>query len=401
MSQVIASDLQSKTPIGDLDSSIETVGSRTELGDFVAYTVASPAALDTLCDQWSELSENSSSPNSFYEPAFFQAATKHEGESREWRIVVVADEKNQRLAGFFPFMVQRKFGVFRVLSLWNSKLVYLTTPLIRVRCEEEVLNCMFAHVISMRPHIDALEFPLALAQDRVHQELHSLFRKKLLTTFQFNHYARAAVEVGVGYETYIKSAIGGHHLRGYRRQLRKLEERGQVELRVGTDPGSATCWSGWFLDLEAAGWKGQEGTAMKQHPEQAAFFQDLVAGGMQQGRLEMIGLFLNGEPIALGCTLLSGTGGFTYKIAFDERYKKYSPGILLHLSITERLLNNGQLNWLDSCASPDHPMINRLWQERRSIEHLLVSTGSSFSNLALGALPLLRSLKRVFRKSKR
>jgi len=208
------------------------------------------------------------------------------------------------------------------------------------------------------------------------------------------------LEFGCEYESYVKEAVGGHHLRGYKRQLRNLNKLGQVEFRLGTDPKSASCWSQWFLDLEAEGWKGREGTAMKQHPYKAAFFQNLLTSGMEQNRLEMIGLFLNGEPIALGCTLLSNTGGFTYKIAFDEQYKKYSPGILLQLHITERFLNDQGLQWLDSCAIPNHPMIDRLWQERKSIQHMLISTGSPIVNLMVSSLPLLRAMKRIVRKPK-
>src|SRR5690606_19789050 len=98
--------------------------------------------------------------------------------------------------------------------------------------------------------------------------------------------------------------------------------------------------------------------------------------------------------------LLTEQGGFTYKIAFDETYKKYSPGILLQLHITQRQLEGTAGAWLDSCAVANHPMINRLWKERRSIQHLLISTGGALPNLILGAMPLLRAIKRTLFKHK-
>jgi hypothetical protein len=59
-------------------------------------------------------------------------------------------------------------------------------------------------------------------------------------------------------------------------------------------------------------------------------------------------------------------GAFTFKIAFDEDFARFSPGVLLQLEYL-KVLDRDDIGWTDSCAVEDHPMINSLWKERRTI----------------------------------
>src|SRR3546814_5811349 len=62
-----------------------------------------------------------------------------------------------------------------------------------------------------------------------------------------------------------------------------------------------------------------------------------------------------------------GRGGFSFKIAFDETMSRFSPGVLIEIDNLRRVLNRDDLDWMDSCAAADHPMIDSLWGERRQI----------------------------------
>src|SRR3546814_17812199 len=64
---------------------------------------------------------------------------------------------------------------------------------------------------------------------------------------------------------------------------------------------------------------------------------------------------------------LMGRGGFSFKIAFDEAMSRFSPGVLIEIDNLRRVLNRDDLDWMDSCAAADHPMIDSLWGERRQI----------------------------------
>ena len=51
----------------------------------------------------------------------------------------------------------------------------------------------------------------------------------------------------------------------------------------------------------------------------------------------MLALCLDDEPVALKLNLLCPGGGHTFKIAYDERLEKFSPGVLLELENIRRM----------------------------------------------------------------
>ena len=97
------------------------------------------------------------------------------------------------------------------------------------------------------------------------------------------------------------------------------------------------------------------------------------------------------------CNLRCGAGAVAFKIAYDEAFARFSPGVLLELEHIRRLHEPGAPAWMDSGAAPNHPMIDHLWRDRRSIEALVVPAGRSLGSLAVAVLPLARWLSRTVR----
>src|SRR3546814_12960434 len=56
-----------------------------------------------------------------------------------------------------------------------------------------------------------------------------------------------------------------------------------------------------------------------------------------------------------------------FKIAFDEALGRFSPGVLIEIANLQAVLGDPAIGWMDSCAAADHPMIDSLWGERRTI----------------------------------
>ena len=103
-------------------------------------------------------------------------------------------------------------------------------------------------------------------------------------------------------------------------------------------------------------------------------FKEALFGAASQSRLERLTLALNDEPIAMLANFITPPGAFSYKTAFDERYARYSPGVLVQRENLE-LLGNPAIDWCDSCAAADHPMIDHIWRERRPIGRLSIAIG--------------------------
>ena len=69
-------------------------------------------------------------------------------------------------------------------------------------------------------------------------------------------------------------------------------------------------------------------------------------------------------------TFVTSPGAYSYKIAYDEDYARFSPGVLIELDNIARAFADDRIAWTDSCAMEGHPMIERLWTERRAIVHV-------------------------------
>jgi CelD/BcsL family acetyltransferase involved in cellulose biosynthesis len=114
------------------------------------------------------------------------------------------------------------------------------------------------------------------------------------------------------------------HLRRTRRQL---EEQGALSLKhfSTADPAALAC----FYDLEASGWKGAEGTAIKCDPQTLAFYNAIAAAAAEQSYLSLDFLELNGTPIAAHFAFNFHGRYLLAKAAYDESFRRYGPGQLL------------------------------------------------------------------------
>jgi CelD/BcsL family acetyltransferase involved in cellulose biosynthesis len=114
------------------------------------------------------------------------------------------------------------------------------------------------------------------------------------------------------------------HLRRARRQL---EEQGTLELKhYGTaDPEALKK----FYDLEASGWKGAEGTAIKCDARTQQFYDTVAQVAARDGYLSLDFLELNGKAIAghFGFNLRGRY--FLAKAGYDEAFRRHGPGQLL------------------------------------------------------------------------
>lgn len=116
-----------------------------------------------------------------------------------------------------------------------------------------------------------------------------------------------------------------------RRLRRRLEERGEVtveriERRDGVEPVLAE-----LIELEAAGWKRERGTAIAQQAESARYYSALADEAAQLGWLRLHVLRLDGRTIAASFGLEAHGVFYGMKLGFDLELRKLAPGrLLLH-----------------------------------------------------------------------
>ncbi len=364
-------------------------------------TADSVDALNCYQQRWVELAEQALEPNVFHEFWMLTSSLKNISHSTNCRFVF-AFHRNKRvtdppiLSGVFPLM-QESGSILRLSSyrLLTNIYSYLATPLLHPRYQHEAIKSLIFW--GRKTGVSLLEFPRIHAHGPFQQALIDVLNQLNLSPFIVEQHNRALLTRDTNTEAYQLKNISGHSRRDHRRLRRRLQEQGELEFRTLDDPESVKSWANQFLALEQKGWKGEQGTAIGQRERDQAFFHEVTTEGMRQGKLQMMGLFLDGKPIAMKCNLISGQGGFAWKIAYDEQYARFSPGVHLELENIKYLHEQTDLEWMDSCATAEHFMINRLWPARRTIQHLLIPTGNFTGELYTGLRPLIRTCRRIFR----
>ena len=151
---------------------------------------------------------------------------------------------------------------------------------------------------------------------------------------------------------------------------------------------------GDFLMLEAAGWKGRAGTAARADEHIRVFMENAITGLARAGKARIDRLFAGERPIAALVTLHSGATAWCWKIAYDESFARFSPGVQLLIDVTRGLLDDPHVARADSCATADHPMIDHIWRERLGLADHLMQTGPRHP-LAFAAACRLERLRRA------
>jgi CelD/BcsL family acetyltransferase involved in cellulose biosynthesis len=360
--------------------------------------------LAPLTAAWDDLARNALEPNAFLEPWFLLPALHAFAAGQDVRVVVVTTPDPQRphgprrLSALIPLQGRRWYRGLPVacLSFWHHAYSYLGAPLLRADGAAATFDHFREWLAKDAGGAALLELPLAPADGPFQQLLIDHCRRHARPAFVAESYTRALFRPRESAAAYFKAALPMKRRKELERLQRRLAETGALELRVLERPEDAAAFAEDFLALEAAGWKGREGTAFGSRPADRAFFRDMVVEGAGRGRVEVLGLYRDGKAVALKCNLLAPPGAFAFKIAYDESLAHFSPGVQLEASNVERLHGGGSVRWMDSCAVADHPMINRLWPDRRPVQTLLLATGRRGGDLAVSLLPLARWLKRLF-----
>jgi CelD/BcsL family acetyltransferase involved in cellulose biosynthesis len=361
-----------------------------------------PAALAGHMAAWSELADAALEPNVFYEPWMMLPAIDSFARGTNLRYVLVyADQPAgpPLLCGLFPIeRVARYNGMpFRHVRLWQHKHCFLGTPLVRASHARESLVAFLDWLETDPRGAPAVKWGLIGADGPFFHALTGALQESARRSFVPYRFERAVMRPRTGGDAFLVEALSHKGAKELRRLERRLAEAGPVEYDELAHPGEAERWIADFLELEARGWKGRGESALGSTEAGRLFFTRTARAAARRGRLMMLGLRLAGRWIALKCNFMSGEGSFAFKIAYDEDYAKFSPGTLLELENIRRFHSRPELRWMDSCAQPDHFMINRLWLDRRALLDLVTTTGRTTGDLMVSSLPLFHWVSRTLR----
>lgn len=344
------------------------------------------SAAHRLRDQWPELEGCASEPNAFGESWFAGASLRHLDIPASLRTIEVW--RGPVLLGLLPVHIAERYGrlTVRHVTNWLHYHSFLGTPLIRKGAEpafwEAVLRLLddepwargFLHIASL------------VEKGPVHRGLIEAARRLGRPCDVVHCSERAFLRSELSPQAYYERTVRKKKRKELKRLSARLAELGRVEFRTLSSPEELEPWTDAFLGLERSGWKGDRGSALACDPGTRGFFREVLDGAFHADKLDFLRLDLDGRPIAMLVNFLSAPGSFSFKIAIDEDYARFSPGVLIQIE-NLRVLGRDGIDWMDSCAAENHPMINSLWAERRQLVRVSVPLAG----------PLRRSIFRICR----
>jgi CelD/BcsL family acetyltransferase involved in cellulose biosynthesis len=300
---------------------------------------------------WRDLLRRSLEPNIFLDPDFALPAFAYL-RPRNFKIALVFEPGvERRLVALVPLgLPGRRFGLARGPA---HKQAALGLPLFDRDAAAGALDALLAALRRLPAAPSALIFS-DIPCDGPTFRLFAERAKAPEAVRNLGEYRRAAL-----FPTRPKSKPRKNESR----LLRRLAEQGALSYRIsrGADAVGAMAE---FLTLEATGWKGASQTALAATPERAAFAMAMAAAFARSGRLSVEALELDGKAIAMGLMLETAGTAYFWKTTYDEAYAAFSPGVLFVRELTNRLTARPGFEKVDSCAMPNHPMIDRLWPGR-------------------------------------
>ena len=334
------------------------------------------------CQRWDALALSTAEPNPFFESWYLLPALRRLDPGG--KIEILRFERGGELVGLVPIERAWRYGRWPVphLRVWLHPNCFTGAPLV-ARGHERAFwaaflawaddNCgpaLFAHVAQL-PLDGVLASALFGEVQRANHQTGNSRRAALV-----HREERAFLKSALDPAAYLEQSVRAKKRKELRRQHARLSEAGKLKVERHVDDRCLATWIDHFLALEATGWKGREGSALDCAPATAGLFREALHGAAERGRLERVSLILDGRPIAMLANFITPPGACGFKTAFDEKFARFSPGVLLQLE-NLAILEHPEVEWTDSCAAADHPMIDGIWQGRRPIGRVSIALGGA------------------------
>ncbi|HSK51089.1 MAG TPA: GNAT family N-acetyltransferase, partial [Solirubrobacterales bacterium] len=308
----------------------------------------------------------------FFEPDYVLPLAEGFDSTSEVHLLTVRDGDGSWLC-CLPVCLRRRWHKMplRTLGTWRGHDFFglLGTPLVRPDRMPETLAVMLEALPAAEPSasVAVLEW---LGSGPVAEAVDAVLADRSPQPILFERFERAALRRRPE-PTYLEETLSAKRRRELRRQWRKLgEEAGGEPRTVELAQEDGCC--GRFVALEAAGRKSEVGEPVAADPAQVSFFGGMCRRFAERGRLQMLALQVGEETVAMQCNLRAGSTLFALKVAYDERFRRFSPGILLEREAIEIFHEDPELDLMDACSAHDNRTINRLWPDRRTVTTVIL-----------------------------
>lgn len=329
------------------------------------------ALYDLDATAWDGLSVNALVENPFYSREVILAGL--DTIDRHTPIEALAIRgSGHTLLGLLPF--RRRWLPFETADAACNLYQQSCTPLIRQEHAAAAITAWLdaAHTVGGIPrfwrfrHVD-LESKMVELLDA------ALSRRSLCRTAVTRYTRPHLTRLKGGLESHIAQILPKGRFKGINRRIRRLSELGSLRFERAREPTLAARRLEQFLQLENSGWKGKRGSAFLANGQDAAFARAAYEPREGGGRLVTIdSLLLDERPIAISLNLQARDTAFTPKCAYDERYRRYSPGLVLDYMIVKAFYEERAMVDMDAATTQEGHVLSNLWNGWKSMGTLIV-----------------------------
>lgn len=335
--------------------------------------------LAALIPSWQRLAGDSLTPAGLNSPELVVPLIKHGGGAE---LLLVQQGGETLLA--MP-VKKRKFPR-GLLAHWTTPLTPVSTPHVSAATPAAAFSAM----------LSGLQVPLLLTAIETSGHFWNYASTRDAHFKVVDRWQRAALRPTGSFAEWSEKNFSAKRRKEYKRLANRLAEAGQFQRQELAAADDAGPWIEDLLQLERAGWKGQRGTALANDAGLSQATREGLAALHASGKLRMWRMQLDGRTIGIMHAVAEGDRIWLGKIAYDEALSKFSPGVLLILYTTERLFAAGSVTLADSCAIPNHPMIDNIWRDRIEIADVMMAP-KSISSTHFSFMLQLERLRRMTR----
>ena len=201
----------------------------------------------------------------------------------------------------------------------------------------------------------------------------------------FGHVNAVGIHKTVELKSYVKTArIGlqedfeqywnerGSDLKvNIRKRLKRLEREDiRVTLDVHHSPMDVEQCIREYGELEESGWKGRGGTAVTAENVQGEFYKSMLEKACQRNEGLIYSLRFNNKTVAQKICLRRNGMVIFLKMAYDENYRRLSPGYILQYKILQRLFEDQTVHHVETYGRVNEGWTNKWTDDFRTMYHL-------------------------------
>jgi CelD/BcsL family acetyltransferase involved in cellulose biosynthesis len=345
---------------------------------------------------WRDLAERAVEPNPLCEPDCVIPAARYQTFGSEISLLVAED--GGRIQACVPIRpVSRWYNIrYPVAANKVRRSTYVGTPLVDPTSGTAAVEALLSTLAEERRTLGCRLFGLDSLREGgpVAQYVRAAAAELGLPIYKHEDFERAFLVRRPDF-TYFDD-LRASRRQGIRRRTRLLEaEFGATPVVV--DRSQSLSAIDEFVELEAAGYKSVNGVALATVPGEVQYFRSMCERFAASDRLLVLALQCGDRTLGMQVSLRGGDGFFALKVAYDERYARFGPGVLLHLGSFEHVHHKTDARWFDSCAGEDNTFLMGLYPDRTRISTLLFSLHGTVDHLVVKSLPHVRALHRRWR----